>query len=250
MKKKVVVLSFSFLFLLVCSLISNVYANEYSIGVKSEQELIWKCNVCNQIEMDNIFGEDWDNSGIFKNLSKGKKMKWEIVNIEVNETTVKLNFSIWGWTSRNTWGVKDNDSQIIFFSNPSDYTQELNFSSYTSLVPFWFPVPVGEYMGGLSLNEWYDVDNRVLPTLNVEIEENAILPGFPSKDIKIIAIYNDQGILNSYKLYTKGNVVILDIVFDFLPIYVIPTLIGLMCFFVLSIIIFVIKKRKTRIFSE
>jgi len=249
LKRKVVFLNFTLLFLLICSIISNVDAIEYSMGVQNDQELIWKCNVCNQIEMDNIFGNDWDDSGIFENLSKGKRMKWTIGNIEVDETFIKLNFSIWGWTSRNTWGVKDNDSQIIFFSNPNDYPKDLNFSSYSSLVPFWFPVPVGEYMGELKLNKWYDVDNRVLPTLNVEVEENAILPGFPSKDIKIIAIYNDQGILNSYKLYTKGNVVILDIVFDSLPIYVIPTLIGLMCFFVLSIIIFIIKKRKTRIFS-
>ena len=244
MKKKVVVLNFSFLFLLLMTVMSNVYANEYSIGVKSEQELIWKCNVCNQNEMDNIFGNDWDDSGIFRNLSKGKKMKWEIVNVEVNETTVKLNFSMWEWTSRNVWGVKDNDSQIIFFSNSSDYTQELNFSSYTSLVPFWFPVPVGEYMGGLELNKWYDVDNRVLPTLNVEIEKDTILPGLPSEDIKIIAIYNDQGILNSYKLYTKGNVVIIDISVYSLPFYVIPTLIGLTGGLSLSVILYSVKKRR------
>ncbi len=243
-------LEFVFFLLLLANIISNVNAIDYRVGVNISQELIWKCNVSNQIEMDNIFGNDWDEFGIFENLSKGKRMKWKIDNIEVDETFIKLNFSIWGWTSRTTWGVKNNDSQIIFFSNPKNFTKDLNFSSYSSLVPFWFPVPVGEYMGELELNKWYDVDNRVLPTLNVEIEENAILPGFPSKDIKIIAIYNDQGILNSYKLYVEGNVVILDIVFDYLPIYVIPTFIGLMCFFVLTIIIFVIKKRKTRIFLE
>ncbi len=244
MKKKVVVLNFSFLFLLLMTVMSNVYANEYSIGVKSEQELIWKCNVCNQNEMDNIFGNDWDDSGIFRNLSKGKKMKWEIVNVEVNETTIKLNFSMWEWTSRNVWGVKDNDSQIIFFSNSSDYTQELNFLGNTSLVPFLFPIPVGEYMGGLKLNKWYDVDNRVLPTLNVEIEKDTILPGLPSEDIKIIAIYNDQGILNSYKLYTKGNVVIIDISVYSLPFYVIPTLIGLTVGLSLSVILYSVKKRR------
>ncbi len=244
MIKKVVVLNISFLFLLLMTVMSNVHANEYSIGVKSEQELIWKCNVCNQNEMDNIFGNDWDDSGIFRNLSKGKKMKWEIVNVEVNETTITLNFSMWEWTSRNVWGVKDNDSQIIFFSNPKNYTQELNFSSYTSLVPFWFPVPVGEYMGSLELNKWYDVDNRVLPTLNVEIEKDTILPGLPSEDIKIIAIYNDQGILNSYKLYTKGNVVIIDISVYSLPFYVIPTLIGLTVGLSLSVILYSVKKRR------
>jgi len=250
LKRKVIFLNFTLLFLLISSIISNVNATDFSMGVQNDQELIWKCNACKQIEMDNIFGNDWDDSGIFENLSKGKKMKWRIGNIEVDDTFIKFNFSIWWWTSRNTWGPKDNDSQIIFFSNPNNYTSDLNFSSYSSYVPFWFPIPVGDYMGGLSLNEWYDVDNRVLPTLNVEIKENAIIPGFPSKDIKIIAIYNDQGILNSYKLYIEGNVVILDIVFDFLPIYVVPTLIGLMSLLVLTIIIFIIKKRKTRIFLE
>ncbi|NVM37615.1 MAG: hypothetical protein HWN81_18620 [Candidatus Lokiarchaeota archaeon] len=245
MKRKVVFLNFTLLFLLICSIISNVDATKYSMGVQNNQELIWKCNVCNQIEMDNIFGNDWDDSGIFENLSKGKRMKWRIGNIEVDETFIKLNFSMWRWTSRNIWGVKDKDSQIIFFSNPNDYTKDLYFSSYSSLVPFWFPVPVGEYMGGLKLNKWYDVDNRVLPTLNVEIEKDTILPGFPSKDIKIIAIYDDQGILNSYKLYTKGNVVIIEISFYSLPPYVIPTLIGLTIGLSLSIILYIFKKRRS-----
>jgi hypothetical protein len=137
-------------------------------------------------------------------------------------------------------------SEMVYFCDPTDYSPELNFSNYASLVPFWFPIPVGEYMGGLGLrlNEWYDVDNRVLPTLNVEIEPSAFSPGFPSKSIRIIAIYNDQGILNSYKLYIKGNVVIIDIGLDYLPVYVLPTVIGLLCAFSLSIIIYGIRKRK------
>ena len=180
MKTKNVFLNFIFLLLLICSIISNGAAIEYSLGMHKEQELIWKCNISNQIEMDNVFGDNWDESGIFQNLSKGTKMKWKINAIELNETHIKLNFSTWAWTSRTIWGAKDKDSQIIYFSNPNDYYRELNFSNYLSLVPFWFPIPVGDYMGGLNLNDWYDVDNRVLPTLNVKIEENAILSGFPS----------------------------------------------------------------------
>jgi len=111
-------------------------------------------------------------------------------------------------------------------------------------VPFLFPIPIGEYMGGLSLNEWYDVDNRVLPTMNVVIRKDELSPGFPSRDINIIAIYNDQGILSSYKLYIEGNIVIIDITFDFLPIYVIPALIGLVCILSLSTILYFVKKRK------
>lgn len=250
MRKKVFFLEFVFLLILLLNIVSNVKANDYQVGVNRNQELIWKCNVCNIIEMDNIFGNDWEDSGIFKNLSKGKRMKWRIDNIEVDNTFITLNFSEWGWTNRKVWGTKDNYSQIIFFSNPNDYTEELNFTNYSSLVPFWFPVPVGEYMGELKLNKWYDIDNRVLPTLNVEIEKDTLLPGFPSKDIKIIAIYNDQGILNSYKLYTKENIVILDIAYDFLPIYVIPILIGFFCVLALGTTVFIIKKRKTRIYLK
>ena len=245
MKKKIGFFNFIILFLLLSSVISTVYALDYGIGVQKDQEIIWKCNVCNKIEMDTIYGSNWDDSEIFKNLSNGKRMKWKINNVEINETIIKINFSIWFWTSENTWGIKDKDSEIIYFSNPSDYSQELNFSFYSSMVPFWFPIPVGEYLGGLSLNEWYDVDNRVLPTLNVEIGRNET--GFPSKNIKIIAIYNDQGILNSYKLYIEGNVVIIDISIDFLPFYVIPTLIGLTIIFSLGIILYIIKKRRARI---
>ncbi len=246
MKQKTFFFNFILFFLLISSIVSTVTAFEYRIGVREDQELIWKCNVCNKINMDIIFGSDWDDSGIFNNLSQGKRMKWKINNVTINETNININFSIWEWTSENIWGFKDNDSELDYFSNQSDYSQKLNFSQYSSFVPFLFPVPVGEYMGGLSLNEWYDVDNRVLPTLNVEIRKDEILPGFPSKDIQIIAIYNDHGLLNSYKLYIKSNIVIVDISLDFLPFYVIPTLIGLTTIISLSIIFYIVKKRKTR----
>lgn len=244
MRRKSFLVNFLLFFLLTCCISSNVNANNYGIGVSEDQELIWKCKVCNRIEMNNIFGSSWNDYGILKNLSQGKMMKWKINNIDVNQTLVKINFSIWEWTSESIWGVKDNDSEISFFANPSDYLQELNFSHYSSFAPFLFPIPIGEYIGELSLNEWYDVDNRVLPTMNVVIRKDELSPGFPSRDINIIAIYNNQGILSSYKLYIEGNTVIIDIAFDFLPIYVIPALVGLVCILSLSTILYFLKKRK------
>jgi hypothetical protein len=216
------------------------------LGVNKNDELIWKCKVCNEAEMNYIFGSGWNNSAeIFHNLSKGTMMKWEIKTVEVNETTNKIEFSVWFWTSNKNWGVKDADSQIIYLNNPNDYSEELNFLKENSFVPFLFPIPVGDYMGNLDLHESYDVDNRVLPTLNVDISKDAIWPGFPNKGIQIIAIYNDQGILSSYKLYIKGNVVIVDITLDFLPFYVIPTLIVLFTIFSLGVIVYIIKKYKS-----
>lgn len=225
-------------------MVLKVNAVSYKTGVNENDELIWKCKVCNKAEMNLIFGSGWDNSGIFQYLGKGTSMKWEINTVEVNETVNKIEFSIWLWTQNKNWSVKDDDSQITYLNNQKEYNENLNFSRYNSFVPFWFPIPVGEYMGGLDLNAWYDVDNRVLPTLNVDISKDAIGPGYPNKGIKIIAIYNDEGILNSYKLYIKGNVVIVDIILDFLPIYVIPTLIVLFTILSLGVIVYIIRKYK------
>jgi hypothetical protein len=226
-------------------MIVNVGAIKYKTGVKEADELIWKCNVCDEDEMNFIFGVGWDNSGIFQNLSKGRMMKWEIDSVKINDTVIKIEFGVWFWTQNRNWGIKDNDSEILYLTNPSDYDEDLNFSSDDSFIPFWFPIPVGEYIGRLNLNAWYNVDNRVLPTLNVDIPKNAIFPGYPNKNIQIIAIYNDQGILSSYKLYTKGNVVIIDITLDFLPFYVIPSLAVLFTILSLAVIIYIIKKYKS-----
>ena len=172
-------------------------------------------------------------------------MKWKIYNIETNSSLIKIEVDIWYWIKDLNWGVKDNETQITYLTDPNNYSEGLSFINYTSLVPFWFPIPVGEYMGGLKLNARYNVDNRVLPTLNVDIKKNGISQGYPNEDIKIIAIYNDQGILNSYKLYTKDNMVILDIAYDFLPFYVIPTIVILVSIFTIGIIIYIIKKKKS-----
>ena len=241
MKKRIKMVSFILFFLLFSNIPLIVNALDYGVGVHEDQELIWKCNICNQFEMNNIFGNDWDDFGIFKNLSIGSHMKWRINSIEINQSLSRINISIWDWTSEKVWGPQDNNSEITYFFDST----ESNFTIYRSLVPFWFPIPVGEYMGNLKLNEWYDVDNRVLPTLNVKIEKDAISLGFPQSPIKIIAIYNNQGILSSYKLYSTGNVVVIDISLDFLPFYVIPTLIGLIIGLSFSLGLYIYKKRRS-----
>jgi hypothetical protein len=227
-------------------MISKVTATNYGIGVNKNEDLIWKCKVCNNAEMDVILGTDWDNSGIFTNLSQGTRMRWKINSAEINSTMSSIEYDIWYWTASDNWGTKDNISRIEFLVDPNDYSENYSFLNNTSFVPFWFPIPVGEYIGGLSLklNIWYDVDNRVLPTINVDIPKDNIVLGYPNKDIKIIALYNDQGILNSYKLYGKGNTVIIDIVLDSLPFYVIPSLIGLVTVITVSIILYFKKKKR------
>ena len=77
LKRKAFYASLLFLMLLIINNLHNVSALGYSTGVKQNQKLVWKCNVCNELEMNAIFGSLWDDFGHFKNLSRGKKMKWE-----------------------------------------------------------------------------------------------------------------------------------------------------------------------------
>ncbi|MFX1488750.1 MAG: hypothetical protein ACFFBI_06350 [Promethearchaeota archaeon] len=249
MKKKSYFTGLTLLFLMISGLAINVYAGNFKIGMNKDDVLIWECRVCDEPEMIAIFGSGWDDSGMLQNLSKGTKMRWEINAIQINEIKMKVNFSVWFWTENTNWGLKDNDLQNSYRNDPSDYTQKLNFTKSLPFVPFWFPIPVRDYMGDLSLNDSYDVDSRVLPTLNIEIAKDGISFGFPNKYFKIIAIYNEQGILDSYKLYGKDNTVIIDIKFDFLPLYVIPMLSVLFVSIPIAIGIYLFKKRKMKVKS-
>ena len=245
MRGKEFLISGLVLIILTGGVIPHVYAVNYGIGVNPNEELVWVCKVCNNAEMDSILGSDWDSMGIFTNLSRGTKMKWKINTAEINDTVSSIEYYIWFWNLKDDWGVNDNSSQINFFVDPNDYPENYNFLNFTSFVPFWFPIPVGEYIGGLSLNLnlWYNVDNRVLPTLNVVIPKDDISPGYPNKEISIIAIYNDRGVLSSYKLYGEGNTVIIDIALEDLPFYVIPSLIGLFIAFSLGTIFYILKRK-------
>jgi hypothetical protein len=241
-------LAFIIFFILVSDLTTSGVAISYKVGVSRNNELIWKCKVCNQAELNNIFGTDWDTSGIFTNLSVGSKMKWNITSTLSNTTIKSITFDIWYWNLRVNWGIRDNLSQIVFPSNPEDFSDDMSALHRFSFISFWFPTPVGEYMGELNLNNIYDVDNRVLPTINIIIPKDGFSPGYPNKDITIIALYNDRGILSSYKLYSKGNRVIIDIALDYLPFYVIPTLVGLIIIFILGITYYIKKNRKLTTF--
>ena len=243
-------LKFTFLifFLFFSGLTSSVVGISYKVGVNRDDKLIWECNVCNQAELNIIFGTEWDTLGPFTNLSVGSRMKWNITSTLSNETIRRINFDIWYWTLRLDWSIKDNHSQIVFPTNPEDFSGDLSALNKFAFVPFWFPTPVGDYLGGLNLNRIYEVDNRVLPTINTNIPKDNLSPGYPNKDITIIALYNDRGILSSYKLYGRGNKVIIDIALDYLPFYVIPTLIGLIIVFTLGIIYYVKKNRKLTAF--
>ena len=242
-KKRAIFFSIMLLFLFILGFSSNVIANEYQNGIKINDELIWNCHLCDDKKMDALFGEFWNEAGIFENLSVNRRMKWSVNMVEENSTTLSALFSIWMWQYEDNWGTHDNNSKFLYLRNPSLYPSGFNFTDVFPFIPFWLPVPVGEYLGELPLGEIYDVDNRVLPTLNVKIIKNSIHLNEPMETVYFIAVYNSNGILSSFKLYTSGNVVVIDISLENLPIFVIPSTIGLVLAFVCFIVLHIKKKR-------
>jgi len=232
-----------FLFILGCS--STVLANDYQIGIKTNDELIWTCHLSNNNKMDELFGEFWNDTGMFENLSTNSRMKWRVNMVEENSTALSALISIWMWGVEDNWGTQDNSSKFSYLKNPILYPSGFNFTNRFPFIPFWLPVPVGEYLGEVPLGEIYDVDNRVLPTLNVRITKDSIHPSEPTETVYFIAVYNTNGILNSFKLYTSGNVVVVDISLESLPIFAIASTIGLVLAFVCSIVLYIKKKRIT-----
>ena len=48
--------------------------------------------------MDTIFGNTWDNSGVFNDITINSKMKWEIDSIRYNESTMNIGILKWNWS--------------------------------------------------------------------------------------------------------------------------------------------------------
>lgn len=242
-KKRDIYTSIILLFLFVLGFSSKVFAIEYQYGIKTNDELIWNCHVCDNNKMDALFGDYWNEAGIFENLSANKRMKWRVDILEENSTALSAIFSIWIWKFEDNWGTQDTSSNLSYLKNPSLYPEDFNFTDILPFIPFWLPVPVGEYLGEVAFADIYDIDNRVLPTINVQIIKDSIRPNEPTENVYFIAVYNGNGILSSFKLYTHGNVVVVDISLEGLPILAISSTIGLILTFVCAIVLYIKKQR-------
>ncbi|MHA1148998.1 MAG: hypothetical protein ACTSR8_12240 [Promethearchaeota archaeon] len=214
-----------FLINLLIAYCSSAFAQEYEVGFTKDDVYIWSCNVCDEEQMEEIFGIGWEDFGgsLFKNLKEGAKMKWEIKNIaenkmyseetEENETTFLIEYNIWRWTENEDLGSKDSTEIQETFVNPNYYKEGY---IYPDFAPMWLPTPVGEYMKSLEpvLDDSYTIDGRVLLSITCKIEMGEFNDQYPKKDIKVLALYNAEGILRSYKLYIANHQVILDISLD------------------------------------
>ena len=223
--------------------LSNVAAINFSFGFVEEEEIIWKCRINNSVEMNNIFGFGWDSSGLFQGIEQGALMKWKLSSITNNGTSFNLEFNTWSWRIEEDWSGSDGSLHYSFYTNPVDYPDNLNFSMNLPFLPFIFPIPIGDYLEGLNLSNLYNMDTRVLSTINIVLPRDFISTDLPSQDVNIIAIYNGNGILNFYKIYLGGFQVILDVSLNQLPPYVIPALILLFAIFAVGLIYYLFKIR-------
>jgi hypothetical protein len=243
-RNRILYASFFLTIILTIGFTSNVIALNYTIGFNANEDLIWNCHVCDIDKMNNIFGENWSSTGLFENLSQGKSMRWQITTVEENLTSLLANVNIWMWNNEEDWGFFDYNAEFSHLKDPSQYASNYNLSLVIPFIPFWLPVPVSDYLGTLKLSNMYDVDNRVLPTLNVQVNKDFLQPNNPSERMSMIAIYNTDGILSSFKLYTSGNVVVIDIEFGTIPLFVLPSTLGLIGAFFIAVILYIKKQRK------
>lgn len=191
--------------------------------------------------MNQIFGPSWREEFEFlKEIEEGARMKWKIQDIANDATiyskktknyegAVKIRFEYWSWTMED-WSHQSKIQQDSYFKNPNYYPDDYLFPDY---VPFWFPAPTREYLTELDpiLYDGYDVDITYLLTIACEIDAFDPVGGNPSEYIKIMSVYDDQGILTSYKFYLNNHIVVIDISLDSKFVYQLLVFISLVVLF-------------------
>jgi hypothetical protein len=171
--------------------------------------------------MEDLIGDNWndDDMGFYEDLKQGARMRYVINDKEEddkiyssetkeNETVFKIEFKKCLWTKDENWGSRDSDDELYHFKDPSDYEDDLIFPQFA---PIWLPIPFGEYLKNINLDDGYTIDARVLPIITCELERNDFDDKYPEEKIKVVATYNEKGILTSYKLYIKDHQVVIDI---------------------------------------
>ena len=235
---------------------ASVVANEQRIEIEKDDKFIWKCNICDEDKMRDLLGSRWNanGTGFFEDLEQNTRMKWLIEdtdeNIEINnpetledEKFIQIIYKRWKWTKDDKWGDYDDEEQFNLYENPKDYPDDFIF---LNIAPIWLPMPIDAYLKDVDLYEGYSIDARSIPTISCEVEKNDMKGDYPTEYIKIQAIYNDKGILKSYKLYIENHKVIVDISletdFIYSPIvwlYIIPAIFAI---FYIGLIYIIYKK--------
>lgn len=218
----------------------------YDFGHQPSNELIWRCDICKTEELYSIFGMNWSSSGLFEHIDQGKKMKWEILSLEKEGGRLNLTVNTWKWQDENTWANSTDQKSYWYYSSPSEYPNNFNLSKNFPFLKLWLPLPMSEYVSNLNLSQIYDVDDRVLFTIYIHVDKDYISYNSPSQAINVIAIFNENGFLETFKIYLQRNVILLSLSLEYIPIFAIPTVIFIFGFLIIALLLYFFYLRPRR----
>ncbi len=236
-KKNIIIEFLLVILLLFIACIPVIKAQEFYWGVNEGDVLIWSCSKCDDTQLKKIFGNGWNSYGLFQNLSSNKKMKIEIKDLFSSKNDLNISLSFWSWDYGNEWNKKKSNLNYSYPRLNISIDEFFDFYSSLPYIPLIFPIPIEEYITFLNSNPNYDVDNRVLPTINIQLKINNF-----TQPIFITAIFNGMGVLSWYKLYLTNNNVLIDITLEQVPVVSILSTTSLLVGF--SIVIFIYLRKK------
>ena len=263
MKTKIIFISFLLFATMIIGLTKNTIANDdgkeddedYEIGeIKEGDEYIYVCNTFDEEKMKDAWGSHYDDVKLFENIQEGAKMKWEITEINDEDTmnstktraiedayTVK--YDIWIWTSEEKFGDVDYENEeFSWFANPENHETDKAFDN--TYVP-WVPTDVIEYLDHLELYKWWYTDEDKLfyerfgqerqYWYNPEIHKGKIL---------IEMTFNEEGILSSYKLMNEDEEVVLEFALEVELGYIIPIVVVIVAIIAALTVIYIVMRKK------
>ena len=242
MKARNIIGTFLISFLLMPTIIMTT-ASSYEVGFEVDDEIIWVCNKLDESKMENIFGEDWDNSGIFNDLDQGDRSKWRITVINedtdfLGRDTFEVSYDFWEWTSSDKWGNEDSQEINIKLQEPDEYLDNHKPSGAW----FWIPIDPADYLSDIDLDPTVDVDGT---SIEIDFEEGEYGGGIPEEDITIVGKYNNDGILSSVTYLDNNDESFCVIsLAGYIPGYEIPLILGISLTSIIGIISIILKKNK------
>jgi len=264
MKKKLLfIISFLLFATLFIGLTTNTIANDddedYEIGeIKEGNEYIYVCNTFDEEKMKEAWGNHYDDVKLFENIQEGAKMKWEIIEINDEDTMLSIKtqaiedaytikYDIWIWTTEEKFeGADYENEEFSWFANPEDHETDKAFDD--NYVP-WVPTDVVQYLDHLELYKWwYTEEDKILYERFGQERQYWYNPQIHKGKILIEMTFNEEGILSSYKLLNEDEEVILEFTLEVELGYIILIIIVILAVIAaLTVIYFVLRDKNIKL---
>jgi len=261
MKKKLLFfISFLLFATLFIGLTTNTIANEddedYEVGFDVGDEFIYVCKTFDEEKMNDAWGKDWDDNTIFEGIEEGKKMKWEITEIDDDytmyspetyktEDAYRVKYEIWMWSNDEKFSdVDSEEEEFSWLIIPGDHGTDLYFDSI--LVP-WVPIEIEKYLDHLELYKWWYVDEDKLLFEKFGGERYSWYDSDIHKGhIFTETTYNEQGIVSSFKILNEAEEVILEFSLESETAFLIPLIIIIVAVISALAIVYIVMRKKGR----